>query len=494
MRQIIFLLAMALFLCCLSPAEAAVKIAVFPIQDISRGDEGVNWQLTDQFSRDFEAMGLDVVSRDTIISFLARHRIRALGSLDTYSIQRAQRDLAVNLILLGTVCQQQPQPSPGLAVVASLIRTDDGQTIWSNSVALSDVDTRRILGINEPTSLNDLYPLLTKDILATWPSDITATAGKMQPVDLQSTWLRPTYIHSGQEVQCSVRLRMSWEPKNRPQVIFKVGDRVLKAEESIAEGFFDLTWREDGPEGRYPVTAVILWPDGKKETILLGTYFVDNQPPDLELTLKGFTLNDKTTFRDRLLIIPRLRVGEPLTQWRITFANSSGKTLLSQDGAGPPPEKLFWRGQDEEGHSFPEGDYLITMKVWDRAGNMGESSKMVTVHLGAPKVKVTAKIVDKNLVIDLEHEGQVPIAFWRLDLRVAATSASLKLAEGTSMPTHVSMPLPADLGNNAIVGKLIVQDILGNKTKLSIADIMALTRPKTEEKEKDQESGWVEEF
>jgi len=491
-HSLIFMLSIC---CWLSTAEAAVKVAVFPLQDLSQGDDGVNWPLTDQLGLALTEKGFEVLSRQTVISFMARHRIRALGNLETYAIRQARKDLDVTLLVLGTVCQQQTKPRPGVAVVISLIRADDGQTVWSNSIDLGETETRHLLGVHEPQSLDDLYPLLTKKILATWPADISVDAEKMQPFDIESTWLRPVYIHSGQEVQCSVRLRIPWSPKNRPQVLFKVGKRILQGEESIAKGFYDLTWREDGPDGRYPVSIAIQWPDGRRKIILLGSYFVDNQPPELELELKGFELEGKTTFRDRLLILPRLKVREPLTRWHINFSDSEGKSLLSQDGSGAPPERLFWRGQDNSGRLFPEGDYLLTMQVWDRAGNMGQGSKMVTVHRKAPKLTVAAQIIKQELIVDLLNEGTVPVAFWRLDMRIG-TEIPLKLAEGTTLPAQISIPVPQDLTGKIITGKAFLQDILGNKTTLFIKDFMTLARPQTdlpaEGNLSDQD--WVEEF
>ncbi|MDH5298055.1 MAG: hypothetical protein OEV91_03470, partial [Desulfobulbaceae bacterium] len=262
-----------------------------------------------------------------------------------------------------------------------------------------------------------------------------------------------------------------------------------------SEGYHDASWQEDGPDGRYPVSMIIAWPDGRQETTLLGSYFVDNQPPTLDLELKGFIVEGKTTFRDRLVIIPLLQIREPMNRWQITFENNDGKILLKQEGESLPPERLFWRGQDNEGNPFPEGDYKITMQVWDQAENMATASQSVAVHRLPPKLTVNAKIIGNELEIDLQHEGEIPIAFWRMELRVGS-GIPLKLAEGSNLPARISIPLPADTGKDPIKGVALAQDILGNKSKIKIDDVMALTRPATEQagEAKKTDESWVDEF
>jgi len=103
-----------------------------PVEDLSQGPNGVNFAVTEYLERAIAARGLEVVSQNAVISFMARNRIRWLGFLDTYHILQARKELGVDLILLGTVTQRQESPCAAFAMVLSLIRTSDARTIWSD--------------------------------------------------------------------------------------------------------------------------------------------------------------------------------------------------------------------------------------------------------------------------------------------------------------------------------------------------------------------------
>ncbi|MDH4321180.1 MAG: hypothetical protein OEV73_06740 [Desulfobulbaceae bacterium] len=490
-----------LLLCCvwLSAAQAAgTKIAVIPLQDLSQGDDGVNWPLTDQLRQDLLEKNLDVVSQPATVSYLARHRIRTLGQLETYHIRTAKKDLEVSLILLGTVCQKTEQPGPSLSLVLYLLRTEDGQTIWSNTTDLCCSDTRRILGISEPKTIEDLYPLISHNILSSWPTNIGLQAKQLQSVDIESAWLRPTYLRSGMDAQCSVHLRSTWLPQNHPEVLLKIGENLIPVTETSGGDYYEFSWKAQGPDGRYPVSLITAWPDGHKQSLLLGSYFIDNQAPALNLELKGTLIDDKITFRNRLAIIPNLTSREPLNRWRITFENQNGESMVSQDGSGFPPERLFWQGKDDNGKPFPDGDYRITFEIWDRAENSAQASQWVTVLRSKPQLSVKAELSgDNGLTIDLAQTGKAPVSFWRMTLR-DSEGITIAMKEGDHLPAKIALTvLPKDR-NKKIKGFLLVRDLLGNQTQMQIADLFSLTKTdqneKTKADEDEKNKAWVEEF
>ncbi|MDH3392365.1 MAG: hypothetical protein OEL66_00025 [Desulfobulbaceae bacterium] len=472
-----------------------VKIAIFPLQDLSQGDDGVNWPLTDQLSHDLAEKGMEIVSRQAVVSFMVRHRIRTLGQLEAYYIRAAKKELDVKLILIGSVCQKKEQPGPALALVVYLLRTEDGKTTWANTADLCCADTRRLLGINEPKTIEDLYPLLISNILSSWPTDVKAQAKKLFSVDLESAWLRPTYLRSGHDAQCSVHLRSTWLPQNQPDVVLKIGEQLVPLTESTGTDYYEFSWKAAGPDGRYPVSLVTSWPDGHKQSLLLGSYFIDNKPPGLKLRLKGILINDKITFRNRLSIIPIMTDREPLNRWQITFKDGKGETLLSQDGSGIPPERLFWRGNAANGKPFPDGDYRIIMKIWDRAGNTAEDAQWVTVLRTKPEVSIKATLAGDEVIIDLGHTGQTPISYWRLNLR-DKDGIGFAFKDGDLLPTTIHLPLSAENRQQKIKGSLMVRDVLGNQSQIKIDDLLSLA--KQEDKDvttpKDSNDAWVDEF
>lgn len=475
----------------ISSATAGIKVAVFPFQDLTNGDNGVNWLLTEQFQHDLEEKGLDVLSRQAVISFMALHRIRTLGQLETYHISLAKKELGVDLIMLGTVCQSKLTPAPALTVALYLTRTTDNRTIWSNIEDICCIENRKLLGLNEPKSLEELSPMLRHNILATWPTDITAYTNKQKPLDIEKAWLHPTFVRSGQEIQCSAHMRNLWSIGNQPTISLKIGEKILPMKKMASEGFFETSWQAGNEEGRYPVSLFIQWPDGKKDISLIDSYFIDNQPPDIDLKLKGTEVEGKVTFDGRIIIMPRLRVREPITHWSLTFKNKNDKIMFTQETKGFPPAQLFWRGTDNNGQRFPNGDYQVTIKVWDRAENMAEASQWLTVHRQPPKIEVKATVVGQDLVIDLLHEEDIPVAFWQLKFR-SANNVILKISEGNSFPAKILFPLSAiKEADKIIAGDITIQDILGNQTRKKIKNLLAMD---TGEQEKDKDEAWTDEF
>ena len=65
---------------------SALTLAVVPIEDLSQGVNGVNYEATEYLSWDMDRRGFDVIAKEQVILFMARNRIRSLGFLDTRQI------------------------------------------------------------------------------------------------------------------------------------------------------------------------------------------------------------------------------------------------------------------------------------------------------------------------------------------------------------------------------------------------------------------------
>ena len=466
-------------------------MAVFPFQDLTAEGNGVNWPLTEQLEVALEEKGLDVLSKQAVLSFMALHRIRTLGHLETYQINLAKKELGAKLILLGSVCQNKTTPPPALTLALYLVRTNDGRTIWSNVEDICCVETKHLLGLREPKTIEEISPLLSHNILSTWPANITEYTSKQKQVDIESAWLRPLFVRSGHEVQCSVHLRTPWLPDNKPLVSLKIGEKIIPTKETAEEGFYEASWPAEEADGRYPVSLLIQWPDGKTDVNLIDSYFIDNQPPEFDLDIKGTELAGKTTFDGRLILIPRIHVREPILRWNIIFKNNKDEMIFNQETKGFPPAQLFWRGTDNEGHRFPNGDYQVFIQIWDRAGNMAEASQWLTIQRKKPQLEVKVAVAKQDLIIDLLHEKDIPVAFWRIKFR-SANGVILKVSEGNSFPAQIIFPLTAIPGSDKhLGGEIILQDILGNQTKKTIEDFMSNEKEEQEIKKAD---AWSEGF
>ena len=475
----------------ISSAMAGIKVAVFPFLDLTYKDNGINWQLTEQFQHDLEEKGMDVLSRQAVISFMALHRIRVLGQLESYHINLARKELGVQLILLGTICQSSHTPAPSLTVAIYLIRATDGRTIWSNVEDICCFETKNLLGLWEPKSIDEISPMLSHNMLSTWPTDFTAYTNKQNHLDIKSAWLRPIFVHSGEEIKCSVHLRNIWSSDKHPSVFFKIGEKIFPTTETTSFGIHETSWIAEGAEGRYPVSLLSKWPDGNKDVSLLGSYFIDDQPPTLDLELKGTKLRGKTTFSGRVVITPLMHVREPITRWRLTIESNKGVIIYTKETKGFPPQHLIWKGTGQNRRQVRNDDYRVTMQLWDRAENTAKASQWLTILRKKTQIEVQAEIIDQELIIKLLHEKDIPITFWQLKFR-SANGVILKISDGNNFPARIVFPLAAIKGaNKKISGEITIQDILGNQTNKIIENFMTLG---TGDEETDQNEAWTEEF
>ena len=154
------------------PTAGARTIAIFPVEDLSRGLNSPNFEITNYLVNVFSAKDMDVAAEHDIISFMAAERIRWLGYLETDQILKVKNALGANLVLLGTVTQQRDKNSPTFGLSLQLIRTRDAKTVWSASDGLSLAQTQKLLHLNEPATLKELWPILVSNVMSEWPREL----------------------------------------------------------------------------------------------------------------------------------------------------------------------------------------------------------------------------------------------------------------------------------------------------------------------------------
>jgi len=416
----------------------ALTLAVFPIEDLSKGQNGISQEMTEYLAWEMSNKGFDVIAQETVVSFMARNRVRWLGFLDTKNIILAKEEMGADLLLFGNVSEGK-QHSLGLALY--LVRTSDTSNLWTGSGGLSNTDIVNILGIGEPEDGEGLMPRLAQQVLESWPKTLEYSKAQEQALELEKVELLPTHVQRGNKVYCSVRLRTRWPETDMPRVFFKAAGRVYLAEQS-KDGFsYKAEWQVTERDGRYPVTMVINWPSGKKKVSFLGAYNIDSSPPKLVLDLKGVKLEGTVAFRDRVIIVPKMLRREPVARWQLKVEDESGKEQLSRTGYGNLPNRFVWNGRSKDGWPADEGVYNVILQVWDRADNRAVSSQPVAVARTPPAMVLEAKNHGRDIIVDLSHEGEVPIAFWRMEMR-NKDGALIKVAEGSDLPVRMDVAVP----------------------------------------------------
>ncbi len=474
-------------------AIASMTVAVFPIEDLSLGQNGVNQTASELIAWELHEKGLEVIAADAVMGFMARNRVRWLGYLDTKYILMAKEELGADLVLLGTMTNRDVSREPILGLTLYLVRTDDGRTLWTGVGGTSKEDVINLLGIAEP---DDLLPLLTKNVLRSWPDEYQFAVEKQPILEIEKVAIGPEHVRRGEEVRCSITLRQKFPENSGPRVFYKAGGRVHLAKESDDGYTYNASWQVSSSDGRYPVTMVMNWPTGRKKVTFLGAFNVDSTPPEMVLNLKGIKLEGTVAFRDRVIIMPKLLSREAVSRWQIAVEDASGEAQMKRAGYGNLPSRFVWNGKNRQGWPAEEGVYNVVIKAWDLADNLAVSSEQVALARTPPAMVLEAKNKGRDMVVDLSHEGKVPIAFWRMEMR-SKDGEIIKVAEGRDLPVRMDVPLAdQDSETRKVECTITIKDVLGNLTKEKIQDLAlyAKSKIKDEEANKESKSSWVEEF
>lgn len=487
-------------------ASAVAPVAVFPLQELGEGRNDANLPFTRILTERLTESGNKVIGLDTVISFMANNRIRILGRLDTFNISRVRNELGAAFILLGVVSQRKERPEPTFALTLSLVRTSDARTVWSYVGSVSTGEDRRVLGIGEPQSTEELQPLLLKEIREQWPWRIINEVQQSGSINIESVLVEPRNVRPGDEVRCRVRLRRNWFVDHAPRIFFKADKQLYPAVLSGDGSTYEGSWIAGEDNGRFPVALVLQWPlYGRTESTLLGSYMVDGTKPLLEVELPGVKmLGGIPVFPQQLVIAPHLLVRKVLSRWRLAFYYESGNLAGDMNGEGSLPKHFIWSGNGNYGR-LEDGVYKVEVEVWDLAGNSAKDSKIVELNRSLPKVDLAVDQNDEGMVVDLAvPEGKVPLSSWRMEMWTKEGKI-LTQSEGKELPAKIGIKLPDSVEGKKqeIRGVLVLEDILGNRVRQKVEDLLPKLEKKAKEKAKEKadekkpegiSESWVDEF
>lgn len=488
--------------CALLPAAVAgaanAPVAVFPLRDMGFDRDGINLSFTRDLSDRLARLGTNVSPPDAVIRFMALNRIRIAGELEAFHVKQAREELGAAFVLLGTVLQSKELPIPTLAISLNLVRTYDGRTLWSYVGGLSTADERRLLGIGEPKSQRDLQAILLEEIAARWPKDeVNKEPQRVASVD--SLVLEPQHARPGTEVTCSVRLRNVWAEERAPRIFFKADDQLYAASFAPKTNTYEASWIAGDKEGRFPVALVFEWPlYGRTETLDLGSYVVDGLQPLVALDLKGGRIEgDMPLFAGEVVFIPRMLVQKPLSRWRLTVRNSADLVVVEEKGEGSIPGPMVWGGGTiYEGREI-EGVFRADLDVWDQSGNKASASRRLELSKKPPRAEIVAARKESRVTVSVrEGENRLPLYFWRLEVR-SEEGRLLNAAEGADLPADVVVELTAADAGKKIEGVLQIQDVLGNKSRIEVKDLLGSFEKESARSAAEKKTAtetWVKDF
>jgi hypothetical protein len=333
-------------------------------------------------------------------------------------------------------------------------------------------------------------------MLSRWPVYFVCV-DQQRSSTIDSIVLEPKIVRPGVEIHATVRLRNRWPEERTPRVFFKVDDQVHASTFSAAANSYQATWIAGEKDGRFAVNLLLEWPlYGRTESMPLGSYVVDGVLPLVALDLKGAALpGDPPVFRNSVMILPSLIVRKPIARWRVTIKDDNDRAIAVQEENGNIPARLSWSGTTESG-PVSVGVFTIVFDVWDEAGNTATTSAVFELNRTSPRVEVVAEKKDREVVVGLQRDDKVPLAYWRLEMW-SEEGRLLKVAEGEELPPLINVELQPEEQNLKIEGVLVTEDVLGNRARQEIADFFPPPVEKVVEKQEAAKSAtetWVNDF
>ncbi len=479
----------------MASSASAVTLAVFPVEDLSLGRNGVNFPLTDFLRQNLQQRGMDVIMPDRLMAFMAKKRIRWLGFLDSQSMYEIRDELGVDLVLLGTVSQRSEKPVSSLGMILTAVRTSDGRHVWSESGGLCCADVCNLLAVGQPENEDDLLPLLAERLLKSWPREIPM-GGESVRLAVASTDLSPRHVRPGEKVHCRIQLRSSREELELPQVLLMVGDDDYLPMREVLSGMYEVSWLAPNRDGSIPVSLVLDNSQGDKEIIYVGSYEVDNSAPKLLLNVKGTKLSNGVAFSHDLPVFPQWLEPEPVSRWSFVAYNSRDEVVAASDGKGNLPIRIIWKGLRENGYKAPDGTYSLVLKVWDRAGNESVAVEKVLLHSSPPAPLLVVEPAMNGLLLRMGMDGEteVPVSHWSVEV-FYSDGETLLARQGETLPVDFRLPLPSSEETRKLEARVKIQDVLGNRKQQKIDDLTRLIKTEVEaEEEEIKEESWVTGF
>lgn len=485
-----------LLLLLVAERASGVQLAVMPVEDLSMGDNGLNPSMTGRLREALGRKGYAVVDEKRIIDFMAKNRIRWVGRLDAHHVLRLRQELGIEYLLLGSVNQVREKEPAALGISLQMIRTSDAKMIWAGSVQLCRADVRKFLGLAEPRNLSEIEDIVVEQVMEILPHGLPDISELSMGNLTEEIHLTPEVVKPGETMRCRIRFSESNTNQAGVSVSVVIGEKIVEAVYLAQEQCYEAAWLATGRDGRYPTSVNINSGQMGRKSVFVGSFLVDGQSPELSLSLRGEELDGEVILRRQLTISPVLKEPEPVASWEIAILDATGQIVKAENGRGNLPERFSWWGQRQDGIMAEDGLYAVQVSVWDRAGNNASASENFRVLRKLPELTIVTEKKGGELQVDLGYDGKVPLAYWRVELR-NSSGMILQETSGEKLPDRLMVPYSSE--SDKISCRVYGQDVLGNKVRQVIDNILVLKSggDKTEDQTSEkggEENAWSVDF
>lgn len=470
----------------------ARKIVLMPMADISKGGNGIDFAFTKAVETALKQLGVELVPRSDVMLFMARHKVRTYHYLDNYMVKKLGAEFDSSMVLVGTITEQETR-DPTVGITFTALDPTDGNPIWSASAATSAQEQVRIFGLGEARTPVELArPLLSEMLAPLVKLAVDTEVSESRDFQLLGMYLFPAYVQGGQAVAANLKIRFLGK---RPTLIAAesaAGINYLQYDRRTDS--YQGKWYAPTADGSYKVDLRIEW--GREQTVQkvrnVATFDVINKAPGLLMEIKkGIQVGSRLAVRDHILILPRVGDTRPMSGWALEITGADGGDLVYEEYEGDIPERMVWEGRSSDGFKLANGTYVITLHVWDLAGNQSSNSRTVVLQSSAPQVKADIANLEGMASLTLSPEGlfEFPITSWTAELQ---TLGGELLFRETGEQLPVTLDFKVADGEQYVVLSITGKDLLGNRLRVKRQKI-PIVEVEQEIKEQKAES-WVPDF
>ncbi|WP_139249278.1 hypothetical protein [Malonomonas rubra] len=462
------------------------------MSDFSKGENGVNLQLTKAVETSLKQLGVEMVSRNDLMLFMARNKVRSFRFLDSYLVKKIGAEFDSSLVLLGTVTEMD-EKTPSIGLTFTALDTVDGAPVWSASEATSVKEQAPILGVGEAKSVVDLARPVLKDILSPL-ADIAHNASSLESRDYQLVGLSlyPGYVRGSQLVKADLKILFLGKRPTFIAAESEIGKSYLQYDRRTDS--YQGEWFAPREDGRYDVDLRFEW--GRERTVerleSVASYEVINDAPGLEMEIKKtIKIGQRLAFRNHVLILPRVDNLRPMAGWALSIKDERGQVVAYEEYDTDLPERMIWEGRGGDGFRLDNGVYTVGLEVWDLAGNRSAAEQRIVLQAYPPKVEGKIKNIEGEASLTLHAAGfyEFPLSNWRVELR-SMTGALLVKGKGRELPaTFDFLPVEGEKWAYLTVDGV---DPLGNRLRGKKVKLQVVAGEKKIEKQEAE--SWVPDF
>jgi TolB-like protein len=129
------------------PPAKRVSIAVLPIENLSATIAPLK-EIRESLINRLKAEGFEVLGEEKLGKFMAQHRIRYVGGLDSVTAEEFNKETGVEAVLVTSLCLYSETIPPKISILSRLLSTDGRTSIlWIDGVGMAGDDSPGILGL-----------------------------------------------------------------------------------------------------------------------------------------------------------------------------------------------------------------------------------------------------------------------------------------------------------------------------------------------------------